>query len=93
MAFDFGMFDKPCIYIDYDQKTKVNPDWSVKIIYKFQHFKSMPNKKVVIWWQQKEEINQLLSDLKWNQSTNNWIEKVLGDYDSSSNAVTNSIIN
>ena len=93
MAFDLGMFDKPCIYIDYDQKTKVNPDWSVKIIYKFQHFKSMPNKKVVIWWQQKEEINQLLSDLKWNQSTNNWIEKVLGDYDSSSNAVTNSIIN
>ncbi|WP_264368660.1 UDP-glycosyltransferase [Flavobacterium lacisediminis] len=93
MAFDFGMFDKPCIYIDYDQNTKVNPDWSVKIIYKFQHFKSMPNKNVVIWWQQKEEINQLLTDLKWNQSTNIWIEKVLGDYDTSSNAVTNSIIN
>ena len=93
MAFDFGMFKKPCIYINYDQEVKVNPNWSVQKIYNFQHFKSMPSKNVVVWWQQKEEINQLLSDLKWNQSTNNWIEKVLGDYDSSSNAVTNSIIN
>jgi len=93
MAFDFGMFHKPCIYIDYDQKTKVNTDWSVKIIYKFQHFKSMPNKNVVIWWQQKEEIKQLLLDLKWNEVTNIWIEKVLEDYDSSSAKVMNSIIN
>jgi hypothetical protein len=93
MAFDFGMFHKPCIYIDYDQKTKVNTDWSVKIIYKFQHFKSMPNKNVVIWWQQKEEIKQLLLDLKWNEVTNIWIEKVLEDYDTSSAKVMNSIIN
>ena len=24
MAFDFGMFDKPCAYINYDQENKVN---------------------------------------------------------------------
>jgi len=92
MAFDFGMFDKPCIYINYDQEEKVNPDWSVKTIYQFQHFKSMPNNNVILWWQQKEEMNQLLSDLKWNSSTNIWIEKVLGDYNFSSNKIINSII-
>lgn len=93
MAFDFGMFDKPCIYINYDQEEKVNPYWSVKTIYQFQHFKSMPNNNVVLWWKQKEEINQLLSDLKWNSSTNIWIEKVLGDYNFSSNKIINSILN
>jgi hypothetical protein len=93
MAFDFGMFKKPCIYINYDQKHKVNPNWSAQKIYNLQHFKSMPNENVVIWWQQKAEINQLLSDLKWNEITNIWIEKVLEDYDSSTTKVMNLIIN
>lgn len=93
MAFDFGMFKKPCIYINYDQEYKVNPNWSVQKIYNFQHFKSMPSKNVVVWWQQKNIIKQLLLDLKWNEVTNIWIEKVLEDYDSSSTKVMNSIIN
>lgn len=93
MAFDFGMFKKPCIYINYDQEVKVNPNWSVQKIYNFQHFKSMPSKNVVVWWQQKDIIKQLLLDLKWNEVTNIWIEKVLEDYDSSSTKVMNSIIN
>ena len=93
MAFDFGMFKKPCIYINYDQGVKVNPNWSVQKIYNFQHFKSMPSKNVVVWWQQKDIIKQLLLDLKWNEVTNIWIEKVLEDYDSSSTKVMNSIIN
>lgn len=93
MAFDFGMFKKPCIYINYDQEYKVNPNWLVQKIYNFQHFKSMPSKNVVVWWQQKDIIKQLLLDLKWNEVTNIWIEKVLEDYDSSSTKVMNSIIN
>ena len=91
--FDFGMYKKPCIYTNKDQEVKVYPKKKKKKIYNFQHFKSMPSKNVVVWWQQKDIIKQLLLDLKWNEVTNIWIEKVLGDYDSSSNAVTNSIIN
>ena len=53
----------------------------------------MPSKNVVVWWQQKDIIKQLLLDLKWNEVTNIWIEKVLEDYDSSSTKVMNSIIN
>ncbi len=54
MAFDFGMFQKPCIFINYDVKKDSN--WSVDTIYRFQHFKSMPSKKAVYWFNSNEEI-------------------------------------
>lgn len=54
MAFDFGMFQKPCIFINYDHKLDKN--WSVNTIYKYQHFRSMPNKNVVYWFDDKNEI-------------------------------------
>ena len=47
MAFDFGMFQKPCIFINYDVKKDAN--WSVDTIYQFQHFRSMPTQDVVYW--------------------------------------------
>lgn len=64
MAFDFGMFKKPCIYINYDQEVKINPDWSVHTIYDFQHFKSMPNKEVVMWWNSKDSFASLIEPVK-----------------------------
>ncbi|MEL6812512.1 MAG: hypothetical protein AAFP76_14370, partial [Bacteroidota bacterium] len=36
MAFDFGMFQKPCFYINYDQPN--SSKWTVDVIYRFQHF-------------------------------------------------------
>ncbi|UGS24215.1 CDP-glycerol glycerophosphotransferase family protein [Flavobacterium channae] len=93
MAFDFGMFKKPCIYINYDQKNKVNPNWSVNTIYKFQHFKSLPDESAVLWWNTKDEIKTLLENLNWNESTRIWIDKVLEEYSSSSTKVINSIFN
>lgn len=60
MAFDFAMFNKPCIYINYDQKVKVNPNWSVRTIYNFQHFKSMPKKEAVLWWNSKSSLVSLV---------------------------------
>lgn len=56
MAFDFAMFNKPCIFINYDQEIKKNSEWSVETIYKFQHFKSMVDLEVVGWINQKSEI-------------------------------------
>lgn len=56
MAFDFSMFDKPCVYLNYDQEEKVNPSWSVKSIYQFQHFRSMPDARAVLWLHSPEEI-------------------------------------
>lgn len=79
MAFDFAMFQKPCIFINYDQKEKENPNWSVNTIYQFQHFRSMPNKKVVLWWNNKTMISELLKKEFNLQAMNSWKETILSN--------------
>ena len=81
MAFDFFMFDKPCVFINYDQQDQTDSDWSVKTIYEFQHFKSMPNKQAVFWLNNKEEIVAIINsypnfDLNPMQD---WAEIILDD--------------
>ena len=85
MAFDFSMFNKPCAFINYDQQNQAVKDWSVKNIYQFQHFSSMPNKDAVIWLNSKEEIIEKLT-LKKEISPEmlKWKETVLGDYKNAS---------
>lgn len=56
MGFDFAMFNKPCVFINYDQDNKTVKDWSVKTIYNYQHFRSMPDSDAVIWLNSKKEI-------------------------------------
>lgn len=63
MAHDFAMFDKPAVYIRYDQPHAKG--WSVDTIYRFQHFRSMEGLSAVVWVNGKEEIPAV-------------IEKVLG---------------
>jgi len=77
MAFDFGMFHKPCIYINYD--TKMDRNWSVKTIYKYQHFRSMPSKKAVYWFNNKEEIGDVVKNALENPRTEiqNWFDLVV----------------
>jgi hypothetical protein len=85
MAFDFSMFDKPCIFINYDQLTKNEKKWSVKTIYEFQHFRSMKNKSAVIWLNSEEEIiSKLTSPNYKNMAINNWKKNVLGDFKNAS---------
>jgi hypothetical protein len=59
MAFDFGMYGKPCIYINYDHIKDRN--WSVDTIYKYQHFRSMPSQKAVYWFNNKTEIPEVIT--------------------------------
>lgn len=56
MVFDYAAHGKPCAYINYDVKHKRIEDWSVKKIYNYIHFRSMPVKESVIWLDNKEEI-------------------------------------
>ena len=93
MAFDFGMFQKPCVYINYDQANKVNPNWSVNTIYQFQHFKSMQNKNSVIWWDQKEQITALLKEATYNSAMTDWTQVILENYNKASEKITNSLKN
>ena len=92
MVFDFAMFHKPCIFINYDQEVKCNKEWSVNTIYQFQHFRSMPNKNCVIWWNKKSELSHIIEkDMKSYSSTavTNWLVKVIGDKKNASKNISN----
>ncbi|MCM4161416.1 UDP-glycosyltransferase [Antarcticibacterium flavum] len=56
MVFDFAIFKKPCLYVNYEPKNKDRVDWSVKKIYNFVHFRSMPTGEEVFWLDSKREM-------------------------------------
>ena len=87
MAFDFGMFQKPCIYINYDQEIKVNPNWSVNWIYELQHFRSMLDKNAVIWINNKNEIKDKIILNQSSHQLELWKETVLSNYKTSSESI------
>jgi len=82
MVFDYVSFDKPCGYINYDVPNKQFPKWSVKNIYKFIHFRSMPNKDSVLWINHPNEIEDCIGEGLGNESSHvisnakQWFEKI-----------------
>ena len=77
MAFDFGMFGKPCVFINYDQTD--DSHWNVETIYNFQHFRSMPNSESVYWLNDSNEIAEVLRQAL-NETKNRvlpWFERVV----------------
>lgn len=95
MVFDFIMFNKACIYINYDQEIKTNPSWSVKTIYKFQHFRSMPDSTSVIWLNHKDDIYLKIVEAQSFtniQKTLNWKKIVLDNSEYASQNILNNII-
>lgn len=91
MAFDFAMFNKPCIFINYDQQIQVNSNWSVGEIYHLQHFRSMPNTSAVNWWSRKEDIITLLEEAEFNSSMSDWTNIVLENYKNTSKKIIYSL--
>ncbi|MFB9108018.1 UDP-glycosyltransferase [Flavobacterium gyeonganense] len=56
MVFDYACFKKPCAFVNYDVSNKIDKKWSVSKIYNYIHFRSMTDKKAVIWLNSKDEI-------------------------------------
>lgn len=56
MVFDYAAHQKPCAFINYDVKDKIDEKWSVEKIYKYIHFRSMPDNNAVIWLNSADEI-------------------------------------
>jgi hypothetical protein len=54
LALDFANFNNPSLYINYNQPHSAN--WSVEVIYRFQHFRTMEGLNPVGWINSKEEI-------------------------------------
>lgn len=93
MAFDFSMFDKPCVFINYDQLIKNENEWSVKTIYEFQHFRSMKDKSAVIWLNCVEEIISKLTNPNYNdKAINNWKKNVLGDFNNATENIQTQLL-
>jgi hypothetical protein len=63
MVFDYVSFDKPCGFVNYEVKNDKLPNWSVKNIYQFIHFRSMPNKDSVFWLSNPDEIDKILEKM------------------------------
>jgi len=81
MVFDFAIFDKPCLFLNYNVEDKVGEIWHSKKVYDFVHFRSMPTGKVVFWIRSKEEIGaKLETALKDSNKTvaaaNDWFQKI-----------------
>ena len=58
MAHDFAVFNKPAIYINYDQPSVVG--WSARVNNQYQQFKTMPDDKCVIWLNSKDDIERIV---------------------------------
>lgn len=80
MVFDFVVFEKPCLYINYDVANKKQEDWSVNKIYKFVHFRSMFSKNDVIWINEQSEIEQRIELALGNnfsiEGAKKWFDKI-----------------
>ncbi|MCF6129925.1 UDP-glycosyltransferase [Flavobacterium sp. AS60] len=82
MVFDFVAFNKPCCFINYDVPNAQFPDWSVKKIYNFIHFRSMPSKESVFWINSPNEIAQIIERTLNNDANaivanaQQWFEKI-----------------
>ena len=80
MAHDFAVFDKPCLYLNYNPV--IDSKWSVEKIYAFQHFRSMKGLNAVGWINNKEEfIEKVLHCIEKPQEVGTdrkkWFEKIL----------------
>lgn len=60
MVFDYVAHQKPCAFINYDVADKRIANWSVKKIYNYVHFRSMPNKDAVLWINRPEDIKEVI---------------------------------
>jgi len=79
MVFDFAIFNKPCLYINYDVENKKDKNWSVKKIYQFVHFRSMPSKEAVDWISDSKSIANMIEknlSKKQNIDAAKWLEKI-----------------
>lgn len=62
MVFDFALFDKPCIYMDYIQQGREGSSWRSANVYGLVHFRSMPATNAVFWAKDPNHIKEILRE-------------------------------
>lgn len=81
MALDFACLNKPALYLDYDPSE--TDGWSTKIIYQYQHFRSMNGMKPVGWIKSRNDfvpsiLNCLNKSQEIAQDRKNWLHIIAG---------------
>lgn len=81
MVFDYVSYQKPCVFVNYDIKDRKDENWSVKKIYNYVHFRSMPSKAAVLWTNNPDEIAEKIIVGLENQTqtianAKQWFEKI-----------------
>ncbi|MBC7607946.1 MAG: UDP-glycosyltransferase [Burkholderiales bacterium] len=81
MVFDYIAYEKPCAYINYDIIGATKSHLSIKQIYEFVHFRSMPSPESVLWINSSNDIEQtIINGLehkdKTIKSAEVWFEKI-----------------
>lgn len=91
MAHDFAMFNKPAFYVNYNPEPSEESliiahakKWSVKTIYKYQHFQSMKNLDAVYWITSKDDFKQIIpiisvSNHPKKEDQRKWRDKIIGN--------------
>ena len=79
MAHDFAIYDKPCLYLNYDPVEQ--SIFKVDMAYKFPHFESMQNFDAVGWLNSAEEIAEkinlaLTHPEQVGKDRKKWLEKI-----------------
>lgn len=80
MAHDFAVYDKPCLYLNYNPVT--NSTFKVEDVFNFQHFKSMKGLEAVEWINSKSEfIPKIAKALEFPEKTGKdrakWMQRIV----------------
>lgn len=80
MAHDFAVYDKPCLYLNYDPVE--NSTCKVAMCYGFQHFKSMDGLEAVGWINSKIDIsNKIILAINHPEKTGpdrkKWMQRIV----------------
>lgn len=68
MVFDYVAHQKPCGFINYDVPNNSLSNWTVKKIYNYIHFRSMPTKEAVFWINSADEIANVIEKMLSDES-------------------------
>jgi hypothetical protein len=80
MVHDFAVYNKPCLYLNYDPVE--NSSFKVKDVFDFQHFRSMQNLNAVGWINSKEEFQDKIQRAINNPENTGdyrmqWLQKIV----------------
>jgi hypothetical protein len=83
MALDFACLNKPALYLNYDPLETEH--WSTKIIYQYQHFRSMNGLQPVGWIRSRNDfVPSILNCLRKSEDVaperKDWLHKIAGEH-------------